>query len=274
MRPRRRVTIAVTAAVAAVAVGSLSGAAAAPSSFTPAAASRAGIPPQKGGSNAATLVDGKATVRKLRTTVTLPRVLLHAYASEKSTVVGKVLKTITPSWAVTHKGRHPHYGVFPVAHTTILGFGSIPITASLHLNQIVHNGVIVPVTVTTSGLTVPPFTQKPAVVTGLLNIRVSNVKVDQVPAHVGPNCHSATPLKLRLIGNHPAYDLFTGGPLQGAQTIPPFIDCGTHGDNLDPLLNGMISGPGNMLRMQQGNLASWDQKKPSDCSGCKPPKHH
>jgi hypothetical protein len=184
-----------------------------------------------------------------------------------------VLDSSTPSWAVTHKGKHPHYGAFPVAHTTVLGFGSIPITASLHLSQVVNNGTIVPITVTTSGLIVAPFTQQPAVITGLLNVRVSNVKVDQVPAHVGPNCHTATPLHLRLVGHPPRYNLFIGGPLRGLQTIPPFVGCGIHGDNLDPLLTGMISGPGNLLRMQQGNLGSWDPSKPRDCTGCKPPKH-
>jgi hypothetical protein len=272
MRPRRRqVTVALTVLVAAVSIGSLTGASAAPSART--AGHRAGIPPFKKGSNAATLVDGKASVHKLRTTVTLPRVLLHAYANETTSIVGKVLNSSTPSWAVTHKGKHPRYGVLPVAHTTVLGFGSIPITASLHLNQVVRNGTITPITVKTSGLIVPPFKRKPAVVTGLLNVRVSNVKVDQVPAHVGPNCHTVTPLKLRLVGHPPGYDLFTGGPLSGKQTIPPFVGCGIHGDNLDPLLTGMISGPGNLLRMQQGNLGTWDQKKPSDCKGCHPPKH-
>lgn len=263
---RRRATIAATVLAVAVALGGLSGAAAAPAGHS------ARIPPFKRGSDSATLVDGRASVKKAKTTITLPRVLLRAYANETSSIKHKVLFSSTPSWVVTHRGKHPRYGVFPVTHTKVLAFGSIPITAQLHLHQVVRNGVITPLTVNTSGGILPPFKRNPAVVTGLLTIRISNVRVDKVPAHVGSNCHTATPLKLRLVGRS-KYDLFLGGLLKGKQTIPPFTGCGTGGDDLDPLITGMISGPGNMLKMVQGNLGGWDRSKPSDCKGCHPPRH-
>ena len=60
-------------------------------------------------------------------------------------------------------------------------------------------------------------------------------------------------------------------PLKGKVTIPEFTGCGTQGDDLDPLLNGTISGPGNMLHMTQGILGTWNKHKPGDCQGCRPP---
>lgn len=273
MTSRRRLLTAAAIVATAVVLGGLSGASAAPAALIAqrAASGGATIPPQKAGSNAATLVDGTATVKKAKTTVTLPRVELHAYANNKFKIKHKVLYTTSPSWAVTHQGKHPRYGTFPVAHSTVLGFGSIPITASLHLTQIVHHGLYVPVTVRTAGQTVAPFKRFPAHVHGLVDVRISRVMVDQVPLHVGPDCHSATPMHLRLIGGK-HYDLFQGGVLKGTETIPPFTGCGTGGDDLDPLLDGTIAGPGNTLRMVQGNLGSWDPNKPNDCKGCHAPK--
>jgi hypothetical protein len=264
------VLAAVASLVCVVGLGTLSGATAAPAARLAAAPSGGHIPKQKGGSNAATLVDGTTTVKKAKTTITLPRVLLHAYANNKFKIKHKILYTTSPSWAVTHRGRHPRFGTFPVAHSAVLGFGAIPITASLHLTQVVHHGLIVPIVVRTKGQTVAPFKRFPAHVTGLVDVRISRVMVDEVPLHVGPNCHSATPMRLRLTGGK-KYDLFQGGLLKGVVTIPPFVGCGTHGDNLDPLLNGTISGPGNRLRQIQGNLGGWDPSRPNDCKGCHPP---
>lgn len=265
-----RRTVAAVAALALTTLGTLSGAAAAPAART--AGYPTGIRPIHGGSNAAALVTGTTNVRKAKTVVTLPLTLLRTYANETSHITKKILYSKSPIWAVTHLGKHPRYGFFPVAHSAVLGFGAIPITADLHLRQIVRHGQIVPIVLYSRNGTQFPFATYPTHVRGAVNVRVSNVRVDQVPLHVGRNCHTVVPMKLRLTGTAPSYGLFTGGPLHGTVTIPPFTGCGTGGDNLDPLLTGTISGPGNKLVQHQGNLNVWTPNDPSDCAACRPPK--
>lgn len=268
-----RRSVAAVAALALTTLGTLSGAAAEPASNNASAAGATGLRPIHGGSDAGALVDGTATVRKAKTTVTLPRTLLRSYANETSHITNKILYSQSPTWAVTHIGKHPRFGVFPVAHSTVLGFGAIPIIADLHLTQLVRHGQIVPIIVYSKNGTQFPFVKYPTHVRGAVNVRISNVMVDRVPLHVGPDCHSAVPMKLRLTGTDPSYNLFTGGLLHGTVTIPPFTGCGTGGDDLDPLLNGTIAGPGNKIVQHQGNLSIWTPNDPRDCAGCRPPRH-
>lgn len=273
MRLRRHQLLATGAvALAAALTCGLSGAAAAPQARL-VSGGDGHVGRLKTGTDAAALVDGTATVKKAKTTVTLPRVLLRTYANNTSVTKHKFLYSISPSWAVTHKGKHPRFGVLPVAHTAVLGFGAVPITADLHLRQVIRpSGLIAPIKVASITQLVAPFKVKPTVVTGVLDVRISNVRVDQVPLKVGPNCRSVSPLHLKVTGQYPKYSLFVGGPLKGKVTIPEFTGCGTRGDDLDPLLNGTISGPGNMLHMTQGILGTWNTHKPGDCNGCRPPK--
>lgn len=266
----RRSVVAVPA-LALTALLTISGAAAqpAPRGTTTRSAS---VPPITGGSDTGAYTIGTATVRKAKTKVTLPLTMLRAYANETSHITKGNLFSKTPSWAVTHLGRHPRFGTFPVAHSAVLGFGAIPITADLHMTQLVEAGRIVPIDVYSKNQVDFPFKKFPTHVRGRVEVRIANVRVDRVPLHVGPDCHSAVPMSLRLTGTDPSYNLFTGGPLYGTVTIPQFTGCGTGGDDLDPLLNGMISGPGNAIVLHQGNLAVWDPSQPHDCGGCHPPQ--
>ncbi len=93
---------------------------------------------------------------------------------------------------------------------------------------------------------------------GEVDVRSANVRVDRVPLDVGPNCHTAAADEARPGRDRAAYNLFTGGPLSGPLTIPPFTGCGSNGDDLDPLLDGTIAGPGNRLALHQGNLAPFE----------------
>ena len=97
-----------------------------------------GIPPITAARTPACSSIGTATVRKAKTIVTLPLTLLRAYANETSTSRTTSCSATTPTWAVTHIGPHPRFGIFPVAHSAVLGFGAIPITADLHLTQLVQ----------------------------------------------------------------------------------------------------------------------------------------
>lgn len=272
----RRLSVAVAIMAAALAAVGLGGAEAAPPAATvPAASSTAGdgIRPPHGGTDAAVLVDGTTTVRKTRTTVRLPRVVLRTYANETSVIKHEILSSSSPAWVVRHPGKHPGFGVFPTTTTKVLGFGAIPIVATLHMRQVIHRGQITPLTIRTKTQTVAPFATQPTHVTGQVEIRISDVRVDQVPLHVGPRCRTATPMHLHLVGISPQYNLFTGGPLDGKVTIPPFTGCGIGRDDLDPLLTGTISGPGNPLHMIQGILGTWNPALPHDCNGCRPPVH-
>src|SRR5690348_2532987 len=171
-----RRSVAAVAALALTTVGTLSGAAAAPATNRAASHYPTGIRPIRFGSDTAALVDGTATVRKAKTVVTLPRTLLRAYANETSVNRHNILFSQSPTWAVTHRGKHPRFGIFPVAHSAVLGFGAIPITADLHLSQIVRNGQIVPIVVHSKAGLHFPFRQFPTHVTGTVNVRVSNVR--------------------------------------------------------------------------------------------------
>lgn len=266
---RRGTAVLVAVAASLLCLGTLAGAHAAPGGGT---TGQSSVPPKKGGNDSGVLVEGENTVVKAKMRVVLSNFQLRVYANEVSSIKNGVLTSRSRGWVFSNPGRHPLFGAFPVTHGKVLGFGAIPITADLYLSQFTHNGVISPLFIDTQTLVNPPFTTQPTIVHGPLVLRIANVKVDQVPLPVGPNCHTATPIALRLVGKAPAYNLFTGGPLRGKVTIPPFTDCGINGDDLDPLLTGTISGPGNPVIQHQGNLGAWDPSKPNDCRGCQPPK--
>jgi hypothetical protein len=83
--------------------------------------------------------------------------------------------------------------------------------------------------------------------------------VNGEPLAIGPGCRPVSNVRLTLIGRGDntvpptGYTVTTGGPLSGRLTIPAFTDCGVT-ENLDPLLTGSISGPGNYVLMTQGKL--------------------
>ncbi|MBO2463320.1 DUF6801 domain-containing protein [Actinomadura violacea] len=79
-----------------------------------------------------------------------------------------------------------------------------------------------------------------------MSIRIYDVKVNGTPLDVGARCRTATDADLRLKGQMPS--ILDAGVLDGSFTIPKFTGCGT-GEDLDPLFNGSVAGPGNLLRM-------------------------
>lgn len=163
---------------------------------------------------------------------------------------------------------------FPPLQATFLGFGFMPVTATVQLTQVGS----VPVTTIALQRKVPPadlpqafdFTPSTVVSTSDVSLRLSDVKVNGVSLDVGGNCHTTGPLTspnpinyngLVLTGGDQPGDplpwyavsgggIYAGGALAGEATIPPFTGCVTPGgDNLNALLDSSVSGPGNYVRL-------------------------
>ena len=133
----------------------------------------------------------------------------------------------------------------PPAHATFLSFGFVPTSATLQITQI---GTLNVASVgTTSAL-------KYSRIWSTASIRVYNVLVNGVPLNVGNNCQTQTPFPLVLTGK-PPYTLQLGGQLTGTINIPPFSGCGV-GENLNPIFDATVSGPGNFVKLTQGNLCT------------------
>ncbi|MHA3704049.1 hypothetical protein ACXR2U_17915 [Jatrophihabitans sp. YIM 134969] len=284
--PRSRARNLAAVAVAIPLLGlSLSGAQAAPpqpeSCTTPQNGIRSCIPTGPivdgighGTQDSAAFLSGRADVKATKTIVTLPLQLQRIYASETFQRIrppkgsGQKPRTLydQPAWVVSSSGPKPTFGIFPVQTVTTLGFGALPVRVDLHLSQVKNDaGLYKPINVHLDALDVIPNTTT-AEVTGQLDLRVDNVSVDGVPLDVGPACRIVRPIDLRLQGKN-TYNVFTGGLLEGAFDVPAFAGCTDGGQDVSPLLTGTVSGPNNLLRLQQGALGQWD---PSRSDGCAP----
>ncbi len=105
-----------------------------------------------------------------------------------------------------------------------------------------------------------------------LNVRVLNVKVNGVALPAGAECGTSSPGTAILTNVNPTgqpgrnfWDIFTGGPLSGTISLPHFTRCGSDGDNLDPILDASISGPGNFAKLIQGVPCILVNPLGSDC---------
>ncbi|MBO0830509.1 MAG: hypothetical protein J2P28_04285 [Actinobacteria bacterium] len=134
-------------------------------------------------------------------------------------------------------------------------------------------------------------------VTAAVTLRLSDVTVNGTPLDVGSHCQTTGPLytpdnpiadpgddRVVLQGGsdptsepYPQWPLLSltanilnGGAVAGYATIPQFTGCVTpSGDNLDPLLDTTVSGPGNYVKMTAGQVCS-DLSGPA-CTNGKPP---
>ena len=156
---------------------------------------------------------------------------------------------------------HPE---LPPVRATFLAFGFVPVTASLTVTE------LRPISIrSVSGITAPPYPITVSATTTVA-IRISDVVVNGVPLAIGPHCRPVGTTRLTLVGQGDntipprGYTLSTGGPLTGRLTIPAFTDCGVT-ENLDPLLTGSISGPGNFDLMTQGKLCGPAQPQAWTC---------
>lgn len=142
----------------------------------------------------------------------------------------------------------------PAKDQWLLPFGFVPTKATMQLTQegvaeadiALHQAV-------------PPIHSR-ASVTGRYIARVYDATVNGFPFELlGPNCRTVAPIEVRVTGlpgfGEGRYLLTEGGLLTGEVVIPPFTGCGVTED-LDPLLTGLISGPGNLLKLTQGPICT------------------
>ncbi|MGB3439376.1 MAG: DUF6801 domain-containing protein [Actinophytocola sp.] len=146
---------------------------------------------------------------------------------------------------------------YPPAPGSFYAFGFMPATGTMQLTQVglanVHQW---------SKLT--PIPGQPGEYDGLTTVKVKlsaqilAATVNGVPVPVGPDCRSAAPIDAVFTATYSGSDKYSitkGGPLMGTVTIPPFSGCGADED-LDPILTGLISGPGNYVRLYQGAVCT------------------
>jgi hypothetical protein len=138
----------------------------------------------------------------------------------------------------------------PPVSATFLSFGFMPTTATL---QITQDGTLNVASIGTNSTGLLKSSQ----IQSLASIRVAKVLVNGALLNVGPNCHTVRPFPLELTAG-PGYSISLGGVLSGTVTVPPFTDCGV-GENLDPIFNASVSGPGNFAQLTQGVLCfAWN----------------
>ena len=134
----------------------------------------------------------------------------------------------------------------PDADSTFLTFGFQPVSAKVEF----ENG---PLTISTGNIGMGTDKTYFATASFRQSLRLHDVEVNGTPLDVGPNCRTSKPFKVVLNGDFPKYvNVFGGGPMNGKVDIPPFSGCGTGGEDLDNLFTAAISGPGNLVAMNQG----------------------
>lgn len=152
----------------------------------------------------------------------------------------------------------------PPVRATFLTFGFVPTTATLQITQVGTLNVD-----EVGNLSSLKFNK----VQSLASIRIENVSVNGTPLDVGSDCHTAKPFPLVLKGV-PPYNLNEGGVLSGKITVPQFTGCGV-GENLDPIFDASVSGPGNYVQLTQGTLCfGWNGNFPESCPATVPKPVH
>ncbi|KRF19043.1 hypothetical protein ASG90_03955 [Nocardioides sp. Soil797] len=205
------------------------------------------------------------------------------------------LSEVTPV-TITPQGKPIEVGALPAENVRLLAFGSVPATVTMSM-KVVREGDEIPAL--TSLAWSPGSTQFPGcpssnalargLLTGQVEITLSNLVVDGVPVELGQSCRTSRPVNLNVWGAYP-YTVIQGGAmgaydgmrdltdaLMGGSTgplrspyyeefegktlaaptgvdIPPFKDCGVGGDDLSPMVTAMASGPNNPVRINQAAL--------------------
>ncbi|MEV4317250.1 DUF6801 domain-containing protein [Actinocrispum sp. NPDC049592] len=87
------------------------------------------------------------------------------------------------------------------------------------------------------------------------DMRMTNVTVNGTPLDAGPKCHTSQPVRIALHSKPEEWNPFgsPAGFMEADFDIPAFAGCGV-GQDLNPLFTGLISGPGNHIRLDFGDI--------------------
>jgi len=165
-------------------------------------------------------------------------------------------------------GQFEYHGLpeLPPARVTLLAFGRIPVSATIHTSEI--GSLNIALISCAPAPKCPNHAADVALYFGRVSLRISDVKIDGVPLNVGSHCQTATPFNFLLTGLPPAYNVnLIHGVLTGTVTIPPFKGCANGDRNLDPVFTASVSGPGNFVKVTQAPICT-----PKTGGGCPPVK--
>ncbi|WP_433409526.1 DUF6801 domain-containing protein [Saccharomonospora azurea] len=143
--------------------------------------------------------------------------------------------------------RHDGKKQLPPTRNAFHAFDFMPNEATLELTQIGD------MTIDVRSQVIAPYDGS-VVAHATLGVRVYDVTVNGVVLDVGDDCRTEEPITVALTADYPGdYTPAAGGFLDGYTDIPPFTGCGV-GEDLDPLLTGLISGKDNYVKMTQGAI--------------------
>jgi hypothetical protein len=203
-------------------------------------------PPVARWSNLCANIAGYANVAKLDASVLQPPGLVNIAAGNAvRNCDGVTGKFCTQNTALPELNGEPKY---PPAPGSFYSFGFVPTTGTMQLTQLGVGRVDV-------WFMAADQSKGEAVARLQVSARLFDAKVNGVPLELGPNCRTATPIDVVLRANPKSYSITDGGLLTGTITIPPFSGCGVNED-LDPIITGLVSGPGNYVKMTQGKVCT------------------
>jgi hypothetical protein len=192
------------------------------------------------------------------------------------------------AFMVSPAGAPANYGYLPQMTVRSVGFGLIPVEATVQVSQRRENGYPVAAGAVVRGRDYYDATRPGGfslqvgdgtVVDDAFNVQIVGVRVDGVDLSLTGDCRTVTPAPVHLVG--PGYRIpdpyrtvpgqlwpqewfrtqdpstfyhpLMGGQLDGTMTIPPFTGCTTaSGDDLSALMTLSVSGPGNPISARTG----------------------
>ena len=196
------------------------------------------------------------------------------------------------------EGAPKPWGYFPPITVRTVAFGAIPVEATINISQL-RDAEDLPVPLISTQVLgayfrplLPPTgcgANAPAEqgefrfdspLTGQVNVRVTDLRIDDVAVDVGNICGTVEPADISLTGkgyhadplhlgtppqdvgplppdpNSKVYSVLKGGLFTGTIDIPTFAGCRSGNDDLSPLLTGMVSGPDNPMSARQSPIST------------------
>lgn len=159
----------------------------------------------------------------------------------------------------------------PPTRATFLAFGFMPVSATLEVSEIGSlDAALISCVPAKPSAKCPTNPANEALFFGRVMLRIYDVDINGVPLNVGAHCQTATPFNLELTGVPPSYNISgVYGVLTGSVTVPSFSGCANQTDNLDPVFDSSVSGPGNFVKITQAPPCYILTKQ-----GCPPAKPH